>query len=346
MRRLPVIFIVKVTHLCNMACSYCYDADKHSESQVMDAESLEELIHWSYIYCKNEGITTAEFVWHGGEPTLAGVEFYRSVVELQQEVFSEISYKNGIQTNGTLLSDEFVDFIIEYDFKVSVSLDGPKTANSPWRVRKDGCDPFEEVEKTITVMKEKGISVGIGAVVHRGNYDKLIDTYNYFKKHDLNYNIVFDFNEELETDYLMSVKESVLDLFRHWCKDENTLKVRLLNSMLMSFIHQCNSECTFNISCCSGEELLVVNTNGDIYPCSIFVDDSRYLFGNIGSVSSYSDIQASIGYHTITKNKKENAQRCNQCTYYNLCYGGCMARYQKDISRDYSCSFEYDSIIR
>lgn len=204
-----MIFVIKVTHLCNMQCKYCYNQKLDKIDNIIDFVLLEEIIKWIGEFCKYSHIQKAEFVWHGGEPLLPGVEFYKIVNKLQRKYLNNIEYENGLQTNGTLFTPDFINHFKINKYKISVSLDGDKLSNDEQRINSDGFGAFDIIMDNIALLRKEGVSIGISAVVHSQNYQRLIENYLFFKKTKLNYNLVFDFNNTYSESYIKSLSNEL-----------------------------------------------------------------------------------------------------------------------------------------
>ena len=331
-----MLFIVKITHGCNMKCRYCYD--RHSKtSNLMSITILDDIIKWISDFCVNNGIQTAKFVWHGGEPLLAGIEFFELIPRLQQIHLKDIKVENGIQTNGTLITEELTEFFKKNNFKISISLDGFREVNDQQRVLRDETGSFDLVLKNIELLRRNNISVGISSVVHSDNYNYLMKNYKFFKEQNLNYNLVFDFNNKYSTTYLNRLKEELSKLFLYWCQDSDPLKIRFFINILESILTGMNNECTFSKYCCTGDELIVIDNNGDLYPCSTYVEKEEYKFGSIYNITDTNMIRKTDAYNRIAQDKTKTEEKCRACKYYNLCFGGCPTRYQENCYKDYYC---------
>ena len=156
-RDLSLIF--KVVSTCNLACRYC-DADIYSNRR-MSLDMVSQVIAKALDYADRVGL-----IWHGGEPLLMGIQFYEKVVELQKRYKREgQTIKNNLQTNGTLISQEWVDFFKANDFHVGVSLDGPPEVHNETRVFRSGQGSFEQVMRGIRLLRENGVKFGVLAVI-------------------------------------------------------------------------------------------------------------------------------------------------------------------------------------
>ena len=151
--------IMKGISTCNLSCKYC-DADTYS-NQRMDFKVLASVINKAQSYSRY-----IDYIWHGGEPTLLGIEFYKKVLYLQNYYKREGQViSNGMQTNGTLLDKEWVEFLIKNKFSVGISLDGPKILNDINRIFKNGVGSFENILRTKELLEKAHIRFGVLAVI-------------------------------------------------------------------------------------------------------------------------------------------------------------------------------------
>jgi len=155
--------IIKVISACNLACRYC-DADIYSNRQ-LSLDTISQIIKKALDYADR-----VEFIWHGGELLLMGIQFYEKVIELQKRYKREgQTIINSLQTNGTLINQEWVDFFKANDFHVGVSLDGPPEVHNANRIFKSGQGSFEQVMRGIGLLKENGVNFGVVAVITKEN---------------------------------------------------------------------------------------------------------------------------------------------------------------------------------
>ena len=129
------------------------------------------------------------FIWHGGEPLLMGVNFFENVLSIQKNLGQKYKISNGIQTNGTLLNSNLLDFIEKNnDFYLGLSLDGPRELHNQTRFYKDGAGSFDDVMKGINLIKKRGgVGGGVIAVITQINIDHFLDLYNFFKENNINF---------------------------------------------------------------------------------------------------------------------------------------------------------------
>ena len=144
---------------CNLACSYCFFLDKellNSNSKFRMPEEILEAYIWQLIESHRSSQVTV--AWQGGEPTLMGVDFYRKAIELQEKYRrSGMTFENTLQTNGTLLNDEWCEFFKENNFLIGISLDGPRHLHDIHRVDKGGVPTFDRVMRGLRLLQKHGV---------------------------------------------------------------------------------------------------------------------------------------------------------------------------------------------
>lgn len=178
---ISTLLIEPVGGKCNLVCSYCYHSNiRGGELLAMPQKILERII-MEVLKVNEERI---KFLWHGGEPMLAGINFYRRVVELQKNYrrSEEQTINNHIQTNATLINEKWARFFKENSFKVSTSIDGPEWLHDRFRRTKLNQGSFQEVIRGIRILREWGMNVGVVTTINYFNvkypreiYETLID---------------------------------------------------------------------------------------------------------------------------------------------------------------------------
>lgn len=158
---------------CNLDCEYCYYTEKSKLYQGASTQEMSEELLERFIkdYIGTAALSRVPFTWHGGEPLLRPLSFYQKVVELQKKHASGKKIENCIQTNGTLLTDEFCQFFKDNDWLVGVSLDGPKQLHDRFRKNRKGLPSFDRVMKGVSLLDKHGVPWNAMATVNRYNAD-------------------------------------------------------------------------------------------------------------------------------------------------------------------------------
>lgn len=185
----PLYVMLKpVGSKCNLNCDYCYYLEKenlyNNRNQVMSENLLERFIKQ---YIDSQTMPDIMFTWHGGETLMRPISFYKKAIELQKKYANGRNIDNSIQTNGTLLNDDWCKFFKENNFLVGISIDGPKDFHDEYRRDKMGRPSFHRVMKGIELLKKHGVEFNCMAVVNDYNVDYPLEFYNFFKDIDCKY---------------------------------------------------------------------------------------------------------------------------------------------------------------
>ncbi len=342
----PLYVMTKpVGAVCNLACKYCYYLEKGNlykdeSKHVMSEELLEKFIK-EYIQSQ----TTAEvmFTWHGGETLMRPLSFYKKAVELQRKYAGGRSIDNCIQTNGTLITDEWCQFFKENNFLVGVSIDGPQEFHDEYRKNKAGQPSFIKVMKGINLLNKYGVEWNAMAVVNDYNADYPLEFYKFFRDElkcryiqftPVVERITTSRQDGLKLSSLTNQEESVTDfsvsaeqwgnflctIFDEWVKnDVGEYFIQIFDSTLANWVGQQPGVCSLAKYCGHAG---VMEFNGDVYSCDHFVFP-EYKLGNIYSKTlvemMYSEKQKEFGY---MKHDSLPSQ-CKSCEYEFACHGEC-----------------------
>lgn len=313
-----LLVIMKPTLRCNLRCRHCYHRPGECSDEVMSSEVLEKTIR-----LVREGSDSAMYFWHGGEPLLAGEQFYKKAVNLQKKYYGKAITRcgNTIQTNGTLLKNRFIEFCRDNRINLGVSYEGEYGAD---------LRPGENVKSigdTLRYMKKKGHMFSVSATVHGGNVDSMMDMYEYFKKEGITFNFSPSLrigcgldNEDTYLDREKFVKNSI-EVFDRWVSDVD------VGIPVLPYYQYVRSKLTSpNISDCSHSSCLMnwicVYPNGDVYPCGKACPE-HYRIGNIMNVSSIGELFKTEGFRNILLDSVERRNKCKSCSIYDKCMGGC-----------------------
>lgn len=341
----PLYVMLKpVGALCNLACDYCYYLEKsklytHNPRHVMSDELLERFIKE---YIESQTIPQIMFTWHGGETLMRPLSFYKRAVELQKLYGRGRQIDNSIQTNGTLLTDEWCEFFRDNNFLVGISIDGPQDFHDEYRRNKMGAPSYHKVMQGISLLKKHGVEYNCMAVVNDYNADYPLEFYNFFKEIGCEFLQFAPIVERLKDDKssptsLASAKDKKAELaefsvspqqwgnflctiFDEWVKkDVGKLYIQLFDSTLANWVGEQPGVCTMAKTCGHAG---VMEFNGDVYSCDHFVFP-EYKLGNIYNEPlasmMYSDKQLKFGTDKFDKLPKQ----CKECNVLFACNGEC-----------------------
>ncbi len=319
------------TNACNLACKYCY-VNEDMKKEIMNEETLENSIKKIAFFNGKDKKT--HFLWHGGEPLLVGLDFYKKAVRIQGEIGKGYKFDNSIQTNGTLINEETADFFKEYNFSVGLSLDGPEELNDKTRVynnfREGNKGTFQDILNSIKILKERGIDANVIVTLNHQNIKDVGGIYQFLKNHRLNarFNPIVRAGRAIKNYGELSIspeefEEAKLNLFDTWFSDTEPIHLYCFEEMLKNILSKnylC--ECTFSDSCQKG--FISITPQGDVYPCGEFHGIEEFRYGNINKNSL-----EEIFSHPLRKKLLERGKSIEECAlnceYQELCHGGCMS---------------------
>ncbi len=330
--------------LCNLACDYCYYLEKaklyqDNPKHVMSDELLEKFIEE---YINSQTSPNVLFTWHGGETLMRPLSFYQKAVELQRKYARGRQIDNCLQTNGTLLTDEWCRFLHDNQWLVGISIDGPQEFHDEYRKNKQGRPSFVKVMQGINLLKKHNVEWNAMAVVNDYNADYPLEFYHFFKELDCHYiqfaPIVERLAPHADGRHLAAVdedsKEGLTDfsvtsrqwgnflctIFDEWVRhDVGNYYIQLFDSTLANWVGEQPGVCTLAKTCGHAG---VMEFNGDVYSCDHFVFP-QYKLGNIYSKTlvemMYGERQQKFG---LAKRESLPTQ-CKECPYLFACNGEC-----------------------
>lgn len=318
-----------VSEDCNLACDYCYYSTAggvpNKPVRVMEPALLERFIS-QYM---NRSSGQAVFSWQGGEPLLAGLPYFEQVIMLQARYAPpHTTISNALQTNGTLINESWAAFFKRYNFLVGISLDGPEAIHDAHRMTGSGKGSFDLVMRGVRHLQQAGVEYNILTVIHEDNVTKPEELMAFYREHQFSY-VQFipcmDFVSQksgLPGRFRITPEqygEFLCRTFDLWYNGgEPELSIRMFENMLLVFMHRQTELCVHSSSC---PKMMVLETNGDAYPCDFFIDEDHRV-GNIGQACLES-LLASPVYDEFLQMKPEMNEACRKCEYIEFCHGGC-----------------------
>jgi uncharacterized protein len=343
---IPIQVMAKpVGPACNMDCDYCYYLEKRDlfeggNTFRMTDRVLERFTD-DYLNCQSSPFV--QFTWHGGEPLLRGLDFYRKAVRLQQQYGRGREILNCIQTNGLLLTDEWCRFFKDSRFLVGISLDGPEKLHDHYRKDSAGRGTFRRVMRGVELLQKHGVEFNTLSVVNDYSVNFPVGIYRFFKEIGSRYMqfspIVERFGGRREGRGLLAAADRVDDaevaswsvppraygdfyirLFDEWVKrDVGEYYVQMFDATLAGMVGEPPGVCVFAQTC---GHALAMEYNGDVYACDHFVFP-EYRRGNVMRDAlvgmALSDRQTGFGH-----DKRNGLPHvCRRCRYLPLCNGEC-----------------------
>ena len=333
---------------CNLRCRYCFYLAKEkwfgAGVHRMTPGTLEAVIR-NYLA---QPMARHSFGWQGGEPTLMGVPFFREAVRLQRQYAAGGEVANALQTNGTLLDDEWGAFLHENRFLVGISLDGPAPLHDRFRRhRGGGSGSHREVERGLAVLKRHQVEFNVLTLVSAANQDRPEEIYGYLRElgvvfHQYLECVEFDRRGRLQPFALRPGKwgEFLCRLFDAWYPaDTGRVSIRIFDSILSRLVTGIPTLCSMGGNCCN---YLVVEYDGSVYPCDFFVRPEHRL-GQIAE-TGFEVLRARPAYRRWGEIKNPRSDRCAACRWLPLCMGDCPKNRTaagSELCADWSVFFEH-----
>ncbi len=336
---------------CNLACEYCFYLEKKALFPEGENFRMSDEILAAFIsnYIRSQPTPVVEFVWQGGEPTLMGLDFFRKVVREQKPYAGEKTITNSLQTNGTLLTDEWCAFLKENNFMVGISLDGPREIHDTYRRDRSGRGTFDAVMRGLKLLQKHGVEYNVLASIARETAKRPLDVYSFLKNEGVTF---IQFTPVIERVPDETSRQSGLSLagpaaldreekqtevtpwtvlpedygdfliavYEEWVRhDVGTVFVMNFEWALNAWIGNPSPVCIHAQQC---GRSMVIEHNGDVYACDHFVY-RPYKLGNIthDSLADMAEKSLDTGFGIM----KETALTgwCRDCPVLKACQGGC-----------------------
>ena len=337
---------------CNLACKYCYYLEKNklyptAQRHLMSDEMLEQ---FTREYIEAQTMSQVLFTWHGGEPLLRSIDFYRKALSLQQKYAGGRHIDNVIQTNGTLLTDEWCEFFAQNHWLVGISIDGPQPDHDHYRLTAAGKPSWKKVMQGIKLLKKHGVEWNAMAVVNAYNVNHPLEFYRFFKENGCQFLQFTPIVERLTRHEDGRTLASLADkneiplseasvtpeqwgyflcaIFDEWVrKDVGKIFVEIFDCTLANWMGVSPGICAYSKECGHAG---VMEHNGDVYSCDHFVFP-EYKLGNIRD-HSLIDMLYGEQQQEFSRLKHSSLPRqCKECGMEFACHGECPKnRFMKD----------------
>ncbi len=272
------------------------------------------------------------FIWHGGEPLLWGVENFRLVFEFMEDVLSDIDYSNSIQTNLSLLTEEYVDLFLKYNVHVGFSVDGFRELNDSQRVLTNGRGTYDLIIDRLNLARAKGLSMGCIIVGTKNSIGRVEELYKFVGDNRLNFkfNPLFISGEARNNDEELGITtgeyaDMTIELFDLWYNDtENRITESNFVEIASNILTGHTSGCLFGKNC--QENFFAIAPTGDVFPCGRFCDEStaEFSYGNLHNESLTDILTRAKKSDCYNRYKYIEESSCRQCEYFHICHGGCL----------------------
>ena len=321
-----------VSNICNLDCRYCYYLKKENLYSKGASVPMPDDILEAYIVQHIAAFPgpVINFSWHGGEPTLLGLDYFRKIVALQRKHRPpERRITNGIQTNGTLLDEDWCRFLSAEGFSVGISLDGPQDLHDLYRVSKSGNPTHAQAMQGYRLLLKHRVPHDVLCVVNAHNVQYPVQVYRFFKQIGARYVTFLPLVEPLpeaedgvsqDTVPAEAFGAFLCTIFDEWVsRDVGRIKVQIFEEAARTAFGQDHSLCIFRKTC---GDVPVIEHNGDFYSCDHYVNPAHHL-GNIRE-TPLAELLESPAQRAFGQAKWDSLPRvCLMCEVRDMCNGGC-----------------------
>jgi len=351
--RIPAFHVMTkpVGPICNLNCTYCFYLEKEKLFGETERFRMPDDVLESYIrqYIEQQDVPEISFAWQGGEPTLLGVDYFRRIVELQKKHENEKKILNAIQTNGTLLDDEWGEFLKKNEFLVGLSIDGPPELHDAYRVDKRNRPSSEKVLRGLEILRKHGVEFNTLTVVNRHNSRKPAEVYRYLKEIGSSFiqfiplverdadsvakNLGLDLSlppelQRIERNRMVTewslvpedYGEFLVTIYNEWVRnDVGSTFVQFFDVALGNWMGMTGALCVFSPTCGTA---MALEHNGDLYSCDHYVYP-KYKLGNIMNHSIRSMVESPEQRRFGADKQDKLPKFCRECDVRFACHGEC-----------------------
>jgi len=317
---------------CNLRCSYCFYCEKEQFFPKGRPFRMSDQVLESYInqYIAAQPGSEVVFDWQGGEPTLAGIDFFQQALDLQKKYAQGKQISNTLQTNGTKIDEAWCRFLTRNSFLVGLSMDGPEEIHNACRLDAAGNPTFSSVLSALKLMQEHGVEFNILATVNRLNARHPLEVYRFFRQHDVHYLQFIPIVEQADeqtatvTDYSVESKQYgafLTQIYQEWIQhDVGKMFVMNFEWALAAWADTGSGVCYLAPHC--GRNLILEH-NGDIFSCDHFMYPA-YRLGNLQDEGGLQQIIHSGRQDNFGAAKETSLPECCRlCDFLFACHGGC-----------------------
>lgn len=329
-----------VSYRCNLKCDYCFYLEKEDMMATHPSERMNDGLLKRYVrdYIRAQDGEEIDFAWQGGEPTLAGLDFYRQVVKYQQRYADGKRITNSFQTNAVAINHQWAEFFAEHGFLIGVSIDGMPEIHDRYRISVNGRPTFERVKRAIELLKTHQVDFNTLTVINDQNWQRGKETYQALKalgSQFMQFIPIVEIDGRQQEERYSPGKAAKLapfsvpphgygqfmtDVFDQWMQqDVGQIFIREFDSLLASWLGYPASVCVLAREC---GQALVIEANGDVYSCDHYVYPANKL-GNM-QVTPLGTLAGSKQQRRFGSAKHDKLTgQCLRCEFRPLCHGGC-----------------------
>ena len=326
--RITSLLIKPASAVCNLDCAYCFYLDRTADpykalpGRRMTLEALERLVDTYLFYSYPNSV----FAFQGGEPTLAGLPFFEKLIQLQKHYGRDgQNVSNALQTNAILIDEHWCRLFREYNWLLGVSIDGPEEMHDRYRFNKQGSGTWKKVVAGIETLQKERVEFNVLCVLSQANVEQPRDLYKFFRGLGIEY-IQFiplaEFDRQgAPLPFTITPEQYgrfLSETFDLWWPDRRKVRIRFFDNIAEALAGHKPGTCTMHQTC---DSYVVVEYNGDVYPCDFFVEKDWKL-GNI-LVDSWPEISRRQRRYSFAAKKTIAHLECQVCEFQSICHSGC-----------------------
>lgn len=320
-------FIIKVTSACNLSCTYCSEGSRKLEN--LDIEIYKRFIDEIPKLLMHVGHKNVDIIWHGGEPLVIGKKWIMEAIEYTNRVLSDYTLTYSIQTNATLIDNDWVRIFKEHNFSIGISLDGYKELHDQYRITQDGEGTYDSIVNNIELLKRQELYPSLLMVLNSTaiNLDKL---WNTLEKLKLNLKIQpvvpigkainqIALARNIYDNYVTTLKSIFLKLLT----SDMTITVQPISSIFTKLLtNKSTGECSYNGTCT--QSIVTLYPNGDVGFCGRMTNEKKdYIYGSILNQDMISLYDSEVSKRIRARQAFLPENYCKNCDFWEYCHGGC-----------------------
>lgn len=341
-------FILKpVGSQCNLDCVYCYyshTGNSRITHLQWSVDLARKIMTDLAAFESSRGNDKVRVTWHGGEPLMLGLKWYRDVFEFQSTL--DVDFANSFQTNGVLLTEEWVEFLKSYDATIGISLDGPAFIHDQQRVTKGKGGTFDRVMRGIDICRKIGAHYGILCVITKSSVNYASEILDFFYDNGI---VGFDFlpaySLSPQSDVLTGISVSPVQFAEfmrtafdwYLSKDDPDIRIRSITTVIERLLGGRGGVCTIGGQCCGS--FLTIEVTGDVAFCDDYNASIFPILGNINDSSMVDIVNSNVFAECRNKavSRVTESAQCASCTVKEICVGGCPRHWHEDTN--YFCEY-------
>lgn len=325
-----LVIVKPVGNFCNLRCDYCFYNELDQGRKKLMSLSLLEKLTSSLVRLGNQKVV---IIWHGGEPLLAGIDFYKKAIEMQRKWNKTIEFENRLQTNAALINKDWINFFKENNFGIGISLDGIQVAHDVQR-SDVFCQPtFSTIIENVDMMKSNGLRFGLIQTVTQKSLPFVLDSQWFFydKLGLRSWNVNFVDEESCPKGKKLGLSEEDTlymyeQLIEFWSSVEEEVIIDEIDHYVAASLGRRPCSCHYNGRC---GNFCCIDYDGTVYPCDRVCSSPKDIWGNLES-SELSEIIISGDADSFRQKATQLHEDCKKCKWKNYCNNGCTAMRTND----------------